>query len=641
MPHPISSSRPVSRLARWLVTLCLLLLPAAARAGLADVRITEIFGDPAGAGAQWVELMNAGAEPIDLGGVWIGADNSGRAVPLAGLAPVPPAGFVVIHWSGPAAGPVSGSAGPEFATGSLPGLQTSAGSLILARSANLLDPASMLAFVQWGVADQRGADVADRLGLWPRGQFLPPVAPGHSHALAPGGSPRSADGWFEATTPTPGAPNTTPVSAWRGWRLVGEAAAAPAAVWDMQGDWLHVISVAASGTPLHYRFHAVAWEPGLPLQPSTRLPVALAGDGSGNLDLVLTDPGGGLWHRRWVEGRWGIPVSLGRGALLSPALAYNPTAKELALVTADPAGQLQLARFAGGVWSAWSPVGALVGPVAPSLAINPLDRPFDLVFVGPEGMVNDTHFAAGVWSPPLPAGMQTALRPAVAVTGADTVEVVITASDHKVYHNRLTDGVWAGWRWTGLESDAAPALLSSATSNGLELFAAGRDGRLMHCRLLNGVWGTPWPLGAVTGQPAAATPAPDGGLELLLAGADGKLWHNRFRPSSPELVSLSRQVQSIFDAHCVQCHDSGDPIAGQDLEPDSAFANVVHIPATELPGMRRVDPGKPDQSYLVHKISGTQKQVGGKGARMPLGGRLSDAEIHTIRDWITQGALDN
>ena len=307
----------------------------------------------------------------------------------------------------------------------------------------------------------------------------------------------------------------------------------------------------------------------------------------------------------------------------------------------DPAGQLQFTRAVDGMWSAWSPVGALSGSVAPALAINLLDRPFDLLFASPDGVPNDMQFNAGAWGASFPAGMQTFLRPAVAVTGADTVEIVITAPDHKVYHNRLLNGAWAGWVWTGLESDTAPALLSSPTDDGLELFVTGPDGRLLHSRLINGVWGAPWPLVAVTGQPAAAAASFDGGLELLLAGADGSLWHNRFRPASPDLTSLSNQVQQIFDSHCIQCHDAGDPQKGQDLEQDSAYSSTVQTPSMELSSMRRVEPGSPDRSYLYHKITGTQAAVGGSGDPMPKGGRLSDAEIQTIRDWIAQGALDN
>jgi mono/diheme cytochrome c family protein len=221
------------------------------------------------------------------------------------------------------------------------------------------------------------------------------------------------------------------------------------------------------------------------------------------------------------------------------------------------------------------------------------------------------------------------------------VELVITAPDHKVYSNHLTDGAWAGWVWTGLESNTAPALLASPTDDGLELFVSGLDGRLVHSRLINGVWGAPWALGSVTGQPAAAAASFDGGLELLMAGADGNLWHNRFRPNSPDLTSLSNQVQQIFDAHCIQCHDAGDPQEGQDLEQDSAYSSDVQIPARELASMYRIAPGSPDRSYLYHKITGTQSDVGGSGERMPRGGKLSDAEIQTIHNWIAQGALDN
>ena len=126
-----------------------------------------------------------------------------------------------------------------------------------------------------------------------------------------------------------------------------------------------------------------------------------------------------------------------------------------------------------------------------------------------------------------------------------------------------------------------------------------------------------------------------------MAGADGSLWHNRFRPASPDLVSLSGKVQAIFDAHCVQCHDAGDPQEGQDLEPDSAYSSTVQIPSMEAPTMHRIEPGSPDRSYLYHKITGTQSSAGGSGARMLRGGRLSYAEIQTIRAWIAQGALDN
>jgi mono/diheme cytochrome c family protein len=392
---------------------------------------------------------------------------------------------------------------------------------------------------------------------------------------------------------------------------------------------------------VHYRRQAEVWSPGAPLDGLTRFPVALAGSGPGSLELVWTDPESRIWYRRLGDDRWSAPLSLGLGAPLPPTLAYNAAARELELVAADLDGRLQLARAADGSWSAWSPVGVLSGPVAPVVAVNLLDRPFDVVYASPDGMLKGVHFAGGDWGPPAPSGGYSTLRPAVAVTGADTVEVVVTAPDGKVYANELQDGLWGPWRWTGLESDSPPALLASPAEYGLELFASGRDGRLWHSRLVNGLWGRPWPLGAVTRQPAAVTAGVDGGLELLIAGDDGSLWHNRFRPTAPELVSLAGQVQKIFDVHCVQCHDSGDPMAGQNLEPDAAYFSLPNVPSTQRKGMPRVDPGSPDTSYLIHKVSGTHLEVGGSGERMPQGGRLTDDEIRTLRQWIEQGALNN
>ena len=100
-----------------------------------------------------------------------------------------------------------------------------------------------------------------------------------------------------------------------------------------------------------------------------------------------------------------------------------------------------------------------------------------------------------------------------------------------------------------------------------------------------------------------------------MAGIDGNLWHNRFRPASPDLVSLSDKVQSIFDANCVQCHDSGDSESGQNLESDAAYSSVVQVPAKEVSGLHRIEPGSPEKSYLFHKISGTQDSVGGSGGK--------------------------
>ena len=53
----------------------------------------------------------------------------------------------------------------------------------------------------------------------------------------------------------------------------------------------------------------------------------------------------------------------------------------------------------------------------------------------------------------------------------------------------------------------------------------------------------------------------------------------------------------------------------------------------------RVDPGKPDDSYLVQKLRGSATINGG---RMPLGGPfLSHDAIAGIVEWIDNGAREN
>jgi hypothetical protein len=70
----------------------------------------------------------------------------------------------------------------------------------------------------------------------------------------------------------------------------------------------------------------------------------------------------------------------------------------------------------------------------------------------------------------------------------------------------------------------------------------------------------------------------------------------------------------------------------------------VEQPAGEVATLKRVRAFRPDSSYLVHKIQGTQTSVGGSGVRMPFGctsNCLPEATINLIRNWILQGALNN
>ena len=102
--------------------------------------------------------------------------------------------------------------------------------------------------------------------------------------------------------------------------------------------------------------------------------------------------------------------------------------------------------------------------------------------------------------------------------------------------------------------------------------------------------------------------------------------------------TLYDKVQGVF-SNCTfsgGCHGSDNPQAELRLSSGASFTNLVAVRSTEVPTLFRVNPGKPEESYLLQKIEQTNPQVGGQ---MPLGGPPLAAEhIDTIRQWILASA---
>lgn len=125
-----------------------------------------------------------------------------------------------------------------------------------------------------------------------------------------------------------------------------------------------------------------------------------------------------------------------------------------------------------------------------------------------------------------------------------------------------------------------------------------------------------------------------------------------FNPAAP-VVSFTNDVLPIFQASCSlssSCHNSTS------TSPDgiylgargaAVYANLVGVPATELPSMVRVKPGDPEGSFLLRRIDGDACALAGCTATscteiMPQGGpALESARLLTIRAWIAQGALSD
>lgn len=92
---------------------------------------------------------------------------------------------------------------------------------------------------------------------------------------------------------------------------------------------------------------------------------------------------------------------------------------------------------------------------------------------------------------------------------------------------------------------------------------------------------------------------------------------------------------NIFTPICTACHAGAAAPQGLRLDEANSYGLLVGVASAEVPSLQRVDPGNPDDSYLIQKLEGTAA-VGG---RMPLNGTpLPQADINMIRQWITDGA---
>jgi hypothetical protein len=98
-------------------------------------------------------------------------------------------------------------------------------------------------------------------------------------------------------------------------------------------------------------------------------------------------------------------------------------------------------------------------------------------------------------------------------------------------------------------------------------------------------------------------------------------------------------IQPLWTSRCGPCH-LGSGSGGLDLTAGSAYGNIVDVAAFGLPTMDLIEPGSSADSYLYHKVAGTQSSVGGIGESMPFGETLTTDELDLLDRWIGAGAVE-
>ena len=109
-------------------------------------------------------------------------------------------------------------------------------------------------------------------------------------------------------------------------------------------------------------------------------------------------------------------------------------------------------------------------------------------------------------------------------------------------------------------------------------------------------------------------------------------------PPPQEAPTFTDIQTMIFIPICV-CHVGAAAPQGLVLDTADTIDMLVNIPSAEVSDLFRVEPGNPDDSYLVRKLEGGPDI---SGSQMPLGGPPLDPDmIDMVREWILAGALDN
>ena len=112
---------------------------------------------------------------------------------------------------------------------------------------------------------------------------------------------------------------------------------------------------------------------------------------------------------------------------------------------------------------------------------------------------------------------------------------------------------------------------------------------------------------------------------------------------------FASNIQPIYDRSCSfpSCHSSVAPQEALDLSPGRAYPDTVGKRAMQRPDLQLVDPGDPDDSYLLKKVRGDPDIAGvlmPQGCPgTPLAGAqcLTADEIDAIATWILACAPNN
>lgn len=233
---------------------------------------------------------------------------------------------------------------------------------------------------------------------------------------------------------------------------------------------------------------------------------------------------------------------------------------------------------------------------------------------------------------PSPGSLVAALPPSITAGFDRELNAASVTSGTFLLDRSGGDGTFDDGNEVAVAAASVTVPAANTSSAVLDLAGAANVEDTYRVRLLGSGGAVVMDLGgnALDGELASALPSGDGA-----AGGDFVATFI-VAATQPTLQSIQTNV---FGPRCSGCHTgptSATLPAGMDLTSAAAsFASLVGVTSLEASTLERVKIGDPANSYLIHKLEGTQTT----GGRMPLIGEpLNQPTIAAIRQWITDGA---
>jgi peptidoglycan/xylan/chitin deacetylase (PgdA/CDA1 family) len=262
---------------------------------------------------------------------------------------------------------------------------------------------------------------------------------------------------------------------------------------------------------------------------AARSAIALTVDAAGTGYAFYRGQDDGVYLRTVRDGAWSAQTSLGGTIVGAPAATVAGSTVAVAGRGTDNA--LWVRTLSNGVWGPWRSWGGTIS-ASPALTGASNGR-IDAFGRAPGGTLwTATSSPVGAVTGWTGLGGAVITAPAAVASAPGTIELFAAGTDHAVWRDAMSSGVWSGWKPIGGATYSAPSAACIPGSNGVWVFARGTDNALYTSTGNAGEFSGWRKVGGVLIDGPAATGTSAPGIDVAVRGTDGAVWSTSYRAGS-------------------------------------------------------------------------------------------------------------